>query len=144
MNFNQLMLVMKARLRLVLFVFAITVVVTAIVTYLMPNQYTASTSLVIDFHENDPFGGTLLPTQLADSYMATQLDIIISKRVALKVVDRLKLIDNPSLHDEYMAETQGKGTLREWLANSFLAENLKVEPSRDSRLDPDRPHHQRR
>jgi uncharacterized protein involved in exopolysaccharide biosynthesis len=38
----------------------------------------------------DPVTGVTLPGQLLPGYMATQVDIITSKNVALRVVDRLR------------------------------------------------------
>lgn len=133
MNFRQFIYILRARFGIVLFAFLMTVATTAIITYLMPRTYTSSTSLVIDFRSGDPLGASVLPVQFSSSYMATQLDIITSQRVAGKVVDELNLIDHPVMRDRFFKATRGKGAIREWIAN-YLLENLQVEPSRDSRL----------
>lgn len=43
------------------------------------------------------------------SYMATQMDIINSDRVAQNVVRMLKLDQNPQLKEQWMKATEGKG-----------------------------------
>jgi chain length determinant protein EpsF len=99
--------------------------------FLLPNEYTATTTLVVDSKAKDPFTGQLLPIQLLPGYMATQTDIIISRKVALKVVDNLKLIDTPGIHEQFMETTQGKGDIHDWLAG-LLLQKLSVKPSRES------------
>ena len=50
-------------------------------------------------------------------YMATQVDIINSDRVAQRVVKMLKLDENPAAKEQWLEATEGKGTLEMWLAN---------------------------
>ncbi len=133
MNLNQFFQILKARFWLVIFTLVVTVGTASVVTYNLPRTYTASTELVIDFRSNDPLGTAMLPSQMTTSYMTTQMDILASHRVATKVVDNLKLGDNPTARDQFFGATGGKGSIRDWLANVLL-ENLEVEPSRDSRI----------
>lgn len=133
MNFGQIWQIIRARIWLILFTLTVTVGTTAVITLLMTPNYTAETSLVVDFRSNDPVGQTSLPTQLSASYMATQIDILKSQRVAMKVVSSLGLDQDPTIRDSYMAATQGKGSMVAWLSDS-LVKNLEVVPSRDSRV----------
>lgn len=132
MNLIQFLLILRARIWVVLSIFLVSVITTALVTiFFLPNQYTATTSLVVDSKAKDPFTGQLLPIQLLPGYMATQSDIIRSRKVALRVVDNLKLADSPGTHEQFMAATKGNGNVREWLAK-LLSEGLTVQPSRES------------
>ena len=131
MNFSQFLLVLKARKAIILFTLFITVATTVAVSLLMPKSYTATTSLVVDFKGTDPISGMTLPAQLLPGYMATQVDIISSHNVALKVVDGLKLADNPVARQQFMEGTEGKGNIRDWMAD-LLLKYVKVEPSRES------------
>lgn len=133
MNFGQIWQILRARLWLILFTLAVTVGTTAAITFAMDPSYTAQTTLVVDFGSKDPMGANSLPMQLSASYMATQMDILKSQRVAKKVVESLGLEQNPAIRDSYMAATQGKGSLNAWLAES-LVRNLEIEPSHDSRV----------
>lgn len=131
MNFTQFLLILNARKWIILGVLILTVAVTAAVSLLLPKQYTATTTLIIDSKSKDPISGQILPVQMFPGYMATQIDIINSRQVANKVVSKLKLADSPGTHEQFMAGTQGKGTITEWLA-SLLLQNLTADPSRES------------
>jgi uncharacterized protein involved in exopolysaccharide biosynthesis len=89
MNFTQLLLILKARSKIILIAFGLTVLTTLIVSLLLPKSYTATTSLVLNYKGMDPVTGLALPAQLMPGYMATQVDIITSRNVAIKVVDQL-------------------------------------------------------
>lgn len=132
MNFLQLLLILRARKWIVLGALLVTVTTTALVSlFLLPKEYTANATLVVDSKSKDPFSGQLIPSQMFPGYMATQVDIIKSKTVGLKVIDKLKLVDTPGTHDQFMASTGGKGDIRNWLAD-LLLKKLEVEPSRES------------
>lgn len=132
MNLIQLLIVLRARIWVVLSIFLVAVATTTLVTvFMLPNEYTATTSVVVDSKAKDPFTGQLLPIQLLPGYMATQSDIILSRRVALKVVDNLKVVDSPGAREQFMKATKGKGNIRDWFAD-LLLKKLNVQPSRES------------
>lgn len=131
MNFTQFLLILNARKWIILGVLALTVLVTAAVSLLLPKEYTASASIIIDSKSKDPFTGQLLPSQMFPGYMATQVDVIQSANVAQKVVRSLKLADSPGTREQFMAATDGKGTIEQWLADVLL-KKLDVVPSRES------------
>jgi len=131
MNFTQFLLILNARKWIILGVLALTVLVTATVSLLLPKEYTASASIIIDSKSKDPFTGQLLPSQMFPGYMATQVDVIQSANVAQKVVRMLKLADSPGTREQFMAATEGKGTIEQWLADVLL-KKLDVVPSRES------------
>ena len=131
MNFTQFLLILNARKGIILGVLLLTVFVTAAVSLLLPKEYTATTTLIIDSKSKDPFTGQLMPSQMFPGYMATQVDVIQSSNVAQKVVRELKLADAPSIHEQFMEATEGKGDINQWLADLFL-KKLSVEPSRES------------
>jgi chain length determinant protein EpsF len=79
----------------------------------------------------DQISGVMLPMVPMGSYLATQVDIIQSHSVARRAVDLLKLAENPSAKELYMTSTEGKGNIRDFLAD-LLVRELKVEPSRES------------
>ncbi len=133
MNFSQLILILLARKRIILFTLFITVATTAVVSFLMPKTYTGSTSVVVDFKGTDPITGMVMPATLLPGYMATQVDIISSHNVALKVVERLKLDKEPAIIEKFNESTEGKGEIRDWLADSLL-KDLDIKPSRESNV----------
>lgn len=133
MNFTQFLLILNARKGVILGVLLLTVAVTAVVSLLLPKEYTAATTLIIDSKSKDPFTGQLMPSQMFPGYMATQVDIIQSSNVAQKVVTGLKLADSPGTHEQFMEATEGKGNINQWLGD-LLLKKLSVEPSRESNI----------
>ena len=131
MNFTQFLLILNARKWIILGVLALTVFVTAAVSLLLPKEYTASATIIVDSKSKDPFTGQLLPSQMFPGYMATQVDVIQSTNVAQKVVRMLKLADAPGTREQFQDATDGKGTVEQWLADVLL-KKLDVEPSRES------------
>jgi succinoglycan biosynthesis transport protein ExoP len=101
---------------------------------LLPKKYTGESAVVVDARSIDPLGqqGTVT-TQLAANYVATQVDIIESHNVALKVVDRNKLTTDPEIVEKFQDKTGGVGSIRDWAAEEILKE-LTVKPSRDSNV----------
>ncbi len=132
MNLIQFLIILRARIWVVLSIFLVAVATTTLVTiFLLPNEYTATTSLVVDSKAKDQFTGQLMPIQLLPGYMATQTDILLSRKVALTVVDNLKLTESPGTHEQFMEATEGKGNIRDWLADLLLLK-LNVQPSLES------------
>src|SRR3972149_11990008 len=116
MNPQQFLLILRARYKLVLFVLFTTVIATLVVSLLLPKQYTATAAVVVDTKSPDPLVG-ILPAMAMPGYMATQVDIVNSGRVAQKVVKLLRLDANPTVRAQWMEATRGKGRLEVWLAD---------------------------
>lgn len=130
----QLLLILRARYKLVLATLLVTVLAAGVVGFMLPPKYKASTQLVVDFKTVDPITGMALPVQmLLQSYMATEVDIIQSRTVALKVVKLLKLADDPEVKKQYYESGEGRGSIDDWLADQLIAK-LEVKPSKDSRI----------
>ena len=134
MSFPRIFTIIWSRKWLVVSCLSVTVILTLVVSLLLPKQFIAKTSLVLDQRGIDPITGVMLPAQMlmATGYMATQLDVIASHNVALKVVKSLKLEDNKELQ-ELFQESNGIGEVRDWVAD-LLLKNLEVMPSRESSI----------
>jgi succinoglycan biosynthesis transport protein ExoP len=132
MNFGQFMAVLRARWLLALAVFAVTVTVTVVVSLLLPKQYTAIASVVVD-PKPDPLSSVLTGALMNPAFMATQVDVIQSDRVALRVVKNLKLAENPTIREQWQSDTKGDGSIESWLAELFQ-KNLDIKPSRESNV----------
>ena len=131
MKLGQIFVVLRARFPLVFGVLCLIVAVVGTLSVVLPKRYVAAVSLVVDTKAADPVTGALLPLQMLPGYLATQIDIIKSHSVALKVVDRLKLTELPDVVEQYREETDGAGSIRDWLADRLLLQ-LDVRPSRES------------
>ncbi|MBA4217751.1 MAG: chain length determinant protein EpsF [Proteobacteria bacterium] len=132
MNFGQFIAVLRARWLLATVIFTTTVALTVIVSLLLPKQYTAVASVVVD-PKPDPLSSVLAGSLINPAFMATQVDVFQSDRVALRVVRNLKLAENPAIREQWQSETRGEGAIEVWLAELFQR-NLDVKPSRESNV----------
>lgn len=133
MNFQQFLLILRARLWLMLGVAGVVVATTLVVSLLLPRQYTATASVVVDAKAVDPITGVPVQAMLMPSFMATQVDILNSDRVATRVIKRLKLDQVPEFREQWLKATQGRGTFDSWLADTIV-KKLDVKPSRESNV----------
>lgn len=128
MTLGQLFLVIWVRKWSVLAMIIFGVAVGVAVSFVFSPRYRAETQVLIDFKTMDPVSGMMM---VPPGYLSTQFDIIQSHRVALKVVRRLKLADNPFAKQEWRQATGGRGNIEDWLAD-LLIDKLDVVPTRDS------------
>jgi chain length determinant protein EpsF len=133
MNPQQFLRILLARYRIALIILLFTVAVTVAVSLLLPRQYRATTSVVIDVKSPDPVAGMVLPAMAIPGYMATQVDIINSDRVARQVVKALRLDQYQKVKDDWQDATGGRGSIQAWLAD-IVVKNLDVKPSRESNV----------
>lgn len=131
---QQIREILVAKKRLIFSTIAITVATTIVAGLVLPARYTATTTLVIQYKlpaESDPRTEVLAP-DLQLNYMSTQVAIISSHHVAARVVDRLKLVDNPGWQEGYKEEEATK-SIRDWAADKLI-ESLQVDSAKDSRV----------
>lgn len=102
------------------------------ISLILPKQYTAQASVIID-HKPDPVSIAFSGGSMSPAYVATQIDILNSDRVARKVIRALKLTDNAETRQRWVDQTEGKGDIEGWLADS-LQRSLDVRPSRESNV----------
>jgi chain length determinant protein EpsF len=133
MNFAQFLAILKARWRIALALLVLTVLTAVVVSLLLPKRYSATSTLVVDVKSPDPIAGMVFPALALPAYMATQVDIMQSDRVAQRVVRLLKLNENPQIRQQWKESTDGQGTIESWLANTFKKQ-LDVKPSRESNV----------
>lgn len=131
MSLPQLIAILLARMWIIAAVIVAVVGSALLASMLMPPKYTAETSVIIDIKSADPVGGAFMPTQMAPGYMATQVDIIRSDRVARRVVETTRMHELPAVQDQWLEATNGEGAIDVWLAKA-LKSQIEVLPSRDS------------
>lgn len=130
MTFGQFLAILRARWVVALAVWFATVLLALGVSLALPKQYTASASVVVDF-KPDPVSAFAFGGMASPAFMATQVDIIRSERVAQRVVRGLKLAENPQAVQQWRDATGGAGSVEAWFASAF-ARQLDVVPSRES------------
>jgi chain length determinant protein EpsF len=143
-TFRDLLLVLQARRKVASFIFGSVLLLCIVLTFILPTQYTATSSVVIDL-KSDPLAGagaTALTEQIVQSYVTTEVDIIASQRVALRVVKQLGLEKDPEMMEKWRKSQDSwlnffggsKGDIGTWIANYLLEKRLRVSPSRDSNV----------
>jgi len=133
MTLQQFLLILWARRKLALSILGVTVLTTLIISLILPKEYTATTSLVIDVKSPDPIAGMVMQGMMTPGYMATQIDIINSDRVATRVVKLLGFERNAEAVEKWQEASEGKGTLESYYA-TFLQKKLDIKPSRESNV----------
>ena len=133
MNMISFIRILWARKAILLTTIAITLLTAIAVKTILPPGYQATASIIVDANQPDSITGVMLSPQLMPGYIATQVDVIGSHNVALKVVDDLKLTSDPRVKQEFNDDTKGVGSIRDWLAD-LLLQNLSITPSRASNL----------
>lgn len=133
MNLLQLLLILKARLRIVIWTFVIVVGVTLTLSLLFPKSFTATTTIVVNYKGVDPVTGLSVPAQHMQGSTITQVDIITSHAVSLKVVENLGLANSPVIKQDFEKEADNRIRIEDWLAD-LLLKNLNVKPSRESSI----------
>ncbi|MGC4397596.1 chain length determinant protein EpsF [Hydrogenophaga sp. T2] len=130
---QQFFLILRARWLVLLVTFALVVGATATWSLLSPRQYTATASVVLDVKSPDPVSGMMLAGLMAPGYMATQVDIIKSDRVARRVVRSLRMDSSAAVQAQWAEDTGGRGNLVDWLSERIKLP-LEVKPSRESNV----------
>jgi chain length determinant protein EpsF len=132
MGFAQFLSILRARWVVAVAVLGIAILTALGLSLVLPKQYVATASVVIDV-KPDPIAGVLYPGLLIPGYIATQVDVLTSDRVALRVVRNLKLAENPTVRQQWLDSTKGEGSIEQWLIDTF-SKQLDVKPSRESNV----------
>lgn len=128
MNLSNVIAVLRARW--VPAVLAFVLVLGAIVAYTLtaPKTYTAAATLVIDI-KPDPVSSMLYGGATSPAMMNTQIEVMRSERVALRVVRNLKLNEVPEIRKMWEKVSKGDGTIENWLVD-YLLRNLDAQVAR--------------
>jgi succinoglycan biosynthesis transport protein ExoP len=127
MDFNQFILALRARRKAFLVVLGATIFTALAIALIVPKNYVSSASIMIDARNEQALSATdrLSPRERA-GYLQTQIDLILSGRVAKRVVRDLKLAQAPGMREQYERETGGQGTFEDWAAGT-LQKKVKIE-----------------
>ncbi|HUJ00405.1 MAG TPA: chain length determinant protein EpsF [Usitatibacter sp.] len=130
MNVHQFLLALRGRLAVCLALFAGTVAAAIAVTILLPRTYEATASVLVDNRDEQSLSTPGQPVREQTGYMQTQMDVIQSQRVARRVVENLKLADDPGARAAF-AKSGARGSIEDWLA-SALRTQVQVHSSLSS------------
>lgn len=130
MNLRQILSILRARQWLALSIFVLVVATVVTLSLLLPKQYVGTASVVVDV-KPDPVTATASPAAALPAIMATQVDILSSDRVTLRVIRSMKLTEVQQVREDWLSATGGEGSLEQWLVK-LVQQKLDVKPSRES------------
>ena len=128
MDFQQFLLALRARRKAFVMVFAAAVITAMAVALIVPKKYVATATLLLDARDEQAMtAGRMSPRERA-GYVATQMDLLMSGRVAAKVSRDLKLAQKQGWRDAFESDTAGVGNIDDWIGSQLL-EKLRVDTS---------------
>ncbi|MBK1719137.1 GumC family protein [Thiocystis violacea] len=135
MNIRSLLKILRARLWVILLLPLLSAGIAFALLERQPIVYAAQAKLLIDYRTplEGELAGELLPVGLQESYVATQLQIIKSQRVANDALVKLRLANDPDWVEGFEAEGLPGQSFESW-AVPLLLDNLVVTIGKDSRL----------
>ena len=129
MSLHQFFSILRARRFLAAMILLGTLALAVGWILLRPAHYTARAPVLVDVR-TDPVGAAALQGMIAPSFVATQIDISKSDRVAQRVVEMLRIDKQPDEIQRWRDETQGRGSPQAWFAHELQAA-LDVKPARE-------------
>jgi chain length determinant protein EpsF len=123
---------LRARYRVLLFVFGMTVLVTAVVSLLLQKTYIATAAMLVDNKAEQSMSNVVeMNVRERTGYMQTQIDLINSQKVAHMVVNQLGLTVRPEARSALEEAFDGEDAIEDRLVESLL-KRLKVDTSQSS------------
>lgn len=133
MSIAQFLRIVWARKWLVLAsLLLVSTIGTLVTLFVLSKQYVAQASMVVDVRV-DPVIGAMAPGMAAPAYLATQIEILKSDPVAMRVVKMLGVERSPVAVRQWREATGAKVPLDRYFAD-LLQNGLHVEPSRGSNV----------
>lgn len=132
MSFSQFLAILIAHRKAALIAFGSTVASIVVLSLVWPKTYTATAVVVVD-QKPDPVSANPYTALGTPGFMATQVEIFQSDRVALRVVRNLRLAESTQARLEWAEATDSTGSIESWMAER-LEKKLDVKPSRESNL----------
>jgi chain length determinant protein EpsF len=128
MDLKQFILALGARRKAFLIAFAATIVTAITVALIVPKKYVATSTLMVDVRDEQTMSPARLSTRDRASFMQTQVDLLMSTRVATQVARDLKLAQRPGVREAWEKDTGGSGQIDEWIAANLL-QSLDIDTS---------------
>ena len=121
MNVQQFLLALRGRMWVFLTLFLGTVAAAVLVTMLLPRTYQATVSVLVANRDEQSLSTAPQGLREQVGYMQTQVDVIQSQRVARRVVEDLKLAEDPGARSAFK-RSGAHGSIEDWLASALLTQ----------------------
>ena len=121
MTVQQFLMILRARWLIACLVFGAVLVLSILLVSMMTRKYTAVSSIVVDAKTDPVAGGAGFSEPVMGSYVNTQIDVIMSERVAQKVAKSVGLDRMPAFQNAWRKQTDGRSDIDVWLARYLLS-----------------------
>jgi chain length determinant protein EpsF len=128
MDLSQFILALRARRKAFAMVLVATIVTAIAVALIVPKKYVATATLLVDSRDEQTMSPARLSPRERASFVQTQVDLLMSNRVATQVARDLKLAQRPGVREAWERDTGGAGAIDEWIAAGLL-EKLDIDTS---------------
>ena len=128
MDMTQFLMALRARRKAFVLVLVATIVAAIAVAFAVPKKYVASATVLIDARDEQAMTPARISPRERAGYVATQIDLVQSGRVATRVAKDLKLAQRPGVREAFEQDTGGVGSIDDWIGARLL-EVLKVKTS---------------
>jgi chain length determinant protein EpsF len=126
MDISQFLLALRARRKAFLLALLVTIATAVAVSLVVPKKYVGQAVLLVDSRDEQAMTPMrIMSLRDRTSYVATQIELIQTGRVATQVAHDLKLAQNPALREAFETDTGGVGPIDTWIG-AMLLEKLKV------------------
>ncbi len=126
MDLNQFILALRARRKAFALVMIAVFVAAITVSLILPKRYVGNATILADARDEQSMTATRMSPRERAGYIATQVDLVKSGRVASKVARDLKLAQAPGMREDWESATGGTGSIDDWIGAQLL-EKLKVD-----------------
>ena len=124
--------ILMARRRLFFSICCTILAVVLAASLLLPKKYEGDAAVIADVSTTDPYTNTAnVPQQLQPAFLATQMDVIASHNVALKVVRQQKLLNDTYFTDKLV---RIPAAAREDAIADILLDKLSVRSSHNGNV----------
>lgn len=132
MPLTEFLMLLWSRRRLFLAVCALVIGVTAAIASWWPRYYVATTRVMIDSgRARESLVDSPSANGQSQGFLATQLDVIRSQRVALEAVRQLGIERSAIAQRIFMDATGGRGSIEQFFAERLI-DRVRVQPSQNS------------
>lgn len=132
MSVALILTILRSHWFLILASLGVAIFTAVLLTSAQDERYEAVASVIVDYQAENPFDNSSIAPRSSGSYMATQLDIIRSDKVAARVLEQVDIARSPELADDASPAATASGTERREELLAQLKQNLDVSAGYDN------------
>jgi succinoglycan biosynthesis transport protein ExoP len=132
MGLAQMLRILRGRALLFTAIVLLVVMAVGLISLISPKEYVAELALVVDVQGNDPMKEAALAPSLVPTHLSTQTEIIRSRNVALKVIEKKGLATDPAVVEAFR-DSGADTDLNSWLVENVLR-SVDAKTARNSNI----------